>query len=263
MRLLGILLVGATETDVGSHSHQGRALGLVPGRRHRRAECLEVVALVHLQHVPAQRPVPTDHVLGEGEIGRAVDRDAVVVVEHVELAEAEMPRQRARLRRHTFHQVAIAGDHPGLVVDDLETFAIESRRQPPFGDRHPHRVAHTLSERTGRGLHPGGVAVFRMAGRLGVQLPKVLQLFHRQVVTTQVQQRVDQCRGMATGEHETVAVGPLGICRIVAQKPSPEGVGHGRLAHGRSRMTTLRGLHHVHREETDGVDGDLGLTRIH
>jgi hypothetical protein len=46
-------------------------------------------------------------------------------------------------------------------------------------------------------------------GRLAAELAEVLQVRRGQVVAGQVQQRVEQHRAVAVGEHETVAVGPL------------------------------------------------------
>ena len=67
-----------------------------------------------------------------------------------------------RLVADPLHQAAVAGDHPGVVVDDLPP---EARRQALLGDRHADRVGEPLAERPGRRLDPRGVAVLRDARR--------------------------------------------------------------------------------------------------
>jgi hypothetical protein len=49
---------------------------------------------------PGRRVADLAHVLAEGQVGVSVDGDAVVVIQHYELAEAQVPRQRARLPGH-------------------------------------------------------------------------------------------------------------------------------------------------------------------
>ena len=65
----------------------------------RRVERREVVAVLDPQHVPAVGLVARGDVLGEGEVGRAVDGDAVVVVEDVELCRAAGGRRASSPRR--------------------------------------------------------------------------------------------------------------------------------------------------------------------
>ena len=53
-----------------------------------------------------------------GQRQRAVDRDAVVVEQHDQLVEPQVPGERDRLLGDAFHQVAVGGEHVGVVVDD-------------------------------------------------------------------------------------------------------------------------------------------------
>ena len=101
-----------------------------------RVDRLEVVDVVEVQHLPAVGLVASGDVLGEGDLGRAVDRDAVVVPEDDEPAEAEVAGERGGLLRDALHQVAVGGDHPGAVVDDLVTGLVEPRREHALGERH-------------------------------------------------------------------------------------------------------------------------------
>ena len=85
----------------------------------------------------------------------------------------------------------------------------------PLGQRHADGVRQALAERAGGGFHTRSHIDFRVAGGFAVQLAKVFQFFHRQRVTRQVQQRVNQHRAVAVGQHKTVAVKPVRVVRAV------------------------------------------------
>ena len=70
----------------------------------------------------------------------------------------------------TFHQIAVAGDHEGAVVDQV--FAIECV-QMPLGDRHPDRHRDALAERAGGRLDPRQLEILRMARARAAELPEV------------------------------------------------------------------------------------------
>jgi hypothetical protein len=76
----------------------------------RRAQALEVVAVVHPLGVPPVGVEAPEHVLGEGQVGLAVDRDLVVVVEVDQATELEVTGQRGRLGGDALHQVAVGHD---------------------------------------------------------------------------------------------------------------------------------------------------------
>ena len=115
------------------------------------------------------------HVLAEGERGVAVDGDVVVVVEQRQLAEPQVPGERGRLVADALHQVAVAGERAGAVVDDPLAGAVEARGQEPLGDRHADRVADPLAERAGGDLDARGVAALGVARRPGPQQQYVVE----------------------------------------------------------------------------------------
>ena len=92
-----------------------------------------------------------------------------------------------------------------------------------------------------------------MARRLAVQLAEVAQLAHRQLVAGEVQQRVLQHRGVAVGEHEAVAVGPVRMRRVVLQVAAPQRDGDLGHAHRRAGVAAVGLLHRVHRQGADRV----------
>ena len=247
------LLVRRAEADDGLGADQGGFVVLRGGLRDRLPDRLGVVPVHAADHVPAVGLEARRRVVGEPAVHLAVDRDAVVVVDRHQLAQAPGAGQRGDLVRDAFHQAAIAEEHPGVVIDHVMAGAIEMRRQHLFGQREADRVGQALAERAGGGFHSRRLAGFRMAGGLRVQLAEALQLLHRQVETGQVQQRVLQHRAVSVGEHEAVAVGPLRVARVELQEIVPQHLGEVGHAHRHARMTGLRCLHGVHGKGAHGI----------
>ena len=73
----------------------------------------------------------------------------VVVVDVDEPAQPEVAGERRRLVADALHEVAVAADHEGVVVDEV---GAEARPQPALGDAHAHAVAEPLAERAGGDL---------------------------------------------------------------------------------------------------------------
>ena len=248
-----VLLVRTAVADVGADLDQGRTAGLRERRVERRGQGLDVIAVVDRQGVPAVGLVAGDHVFREAQVGRAVDRDPVRVVEHVQLAETQVPCHRAGLGGDALHQVAVAGHYPGPMIEQRVAGTVEAGREQLFGDRHADGRRDALAERAGRDLDTGGQAVLGVARGQRTVLPEVPDLVEAQVVAGQVQQAVDQRRGVAAGEHEAVPVRPLGILGRETQIAGPEQGRHRRLAHRRAGMAAVRPFHHVDGEEAQRV----------
>ena len=115
-----------------------------------------------------------------------------------------------------FHQAAVTHAHVGVVIHQRVP---ETGIHDPLGERHAHRVRQPLSERARGGLDPVGVAIFRMPGGLAVDLAEPLDLLDRHVlVAGQVKQRIQQHRPVAVGNQEPVAVQPMRVFHVKAQK---------------------------------------------
>src|SRR5258708_25076830 len=95
---------------------------------------------------PAVRLESFADVLGKGERGGAIDGDVIVVVEDLELAELQVPGERAGLRSDALFHVAVAGEHPDAVVEERKTFAVEAVATQALGDRHADRVREPLAQ---------------------------------------------------------------------------------------------------------------------
>ncbi len=202
---------GRRVPDDGPHHDQGRTLSLGPGCGQRGVDRGQVVAVAQAEHVPPVGLEPASHILAEGEGGGPVDGDVVVVVDHRQLAEAEVAGQGRRLAGDALHQVAVAREHPGPVVDQLVARPVEPLREEPLRHGHPDGITEPLSQRAGRGLDAGRVPALGVSGRFRAPLPEGLQLLEREVVSGEVEQRVEQHRRVAAREDEPVAVGPAGL----------------------------------------------------
>ena len=79
----------------------------------------------------------------------------------IRLVSLRWPARRDRLVADAFHQVAVAGDDIGLVIDQL---VAEAGIEDALGQRHADGIGDALAQRAGGGLDAGQVAIFGMAG---------------------------------------------------------------------------------------------------
>jgi hypothetical protein len=101
-----------------------------------------------------------------------------------------MAGERSSLGADAFHQVAVARQDVGAMIDD-RLVAVVDRAEVRLGHRHPDRVREALAERAGRGLDAGRVMVLRVSGRAAAQLPERAQIVQRQIVPGEMEQRVE------------------------------------------------------------------------
>ena len=186
VRLGGAGAVGRTLANGRLAADQRGLVGLA-GVGDGGVDRIGIVAIDVGDHVPAAGRKALGRVIDEPRRHRAVDADAVVVVQRDQLVQAPRAGQRAGLVADALHQAAIAHKHIGVVVDDGMTGAIELGGQLLFGQRHADRVGETLPKRAGGGLDARRHAHFGVARRLAVHLAEVAQLIHRQVIAREVQ----------------------------------------------------------------------------
>ncbi len=257
MRLGGVLLMRAAPGDVRPHDDERWPLGHSLRLGDSRIDGLEIVAVRDPLYVPAVRLEAPRGVVGEGQLGRSIDRDAIVVVKPDQLAELQVTGERARLVRDALHEVTVGREEIGVVVDDRVPGAIEQGRELRFGDRHAHGVPGPLSERSCRRLDSRRDAMLRVPGRAAPPLPELLDVVEREIVAREIEDAVEQHAGMARRQDEAVAVQPFGIRGIVSQMPLPQHVRERCQGHRRAGMSRIGLLHGIHRERADGVDAEL------
>ncbi len=91
----------------------------------------------------------------------------------ISLPSLRWPASEAASDGDAFHQVAVADDRVGVVIDDVEFGAVVARRELRFGDRHADRIGQALPERSGGDFDAGRVAALGMPGRLAAPLAKL------------------------------------------------------------------------------------------
>jgi hypothetical protein len=248
--------LGRRVADVAAQDEQrGPPVGLVTGPAQRRLERVEVVGdLAQVVDPPAVRLEAPGGVVGVGQLGLAVDGDVVVVVDGDEAVEPLVAGEGGRLVADALHHVAVAADDPGVVVAHL---GAELGAQPALGHGEADGVADALAQRAGRDLDTLGVVHLGVAGGGRAPLAERLDVVQRQAVPGEVQHGVEEDRGVAGGEDEPVAVGPVRVVRVVLHDAGPQHVGEGGQGHRRARVAVLGGLRGVHGEATDDVDGTL------
>ena len=122
----------------------------------------------------------------------------VVVVDVNEPPEPEVPGQRSGFVADPFHQVAVAADHEGVVVDQVRAVL---GAEDPFGDAHPYAVGEALPERAGRDLDAFQLVDSGWPGVRRTELAELGEVLQGQVVTREEQHRIkkDAKRGRKKG----------------------------------------------------------------
>ena len=116
--------------------------------RGRLLEPVERDVLAEVLDVPAVGLVAGADVLAEGELGVALDRDVVVVVEDDQAAEAEVAGERARPRT-----VMPSSMSPSEAIAKVwwsmtcVAVDVEARGEHPLGERQPDARRDALAER--------------------------------------------------------------------------------------------------------------------
>jgi hypothetical protein len=85
----------------------------------RFAHLLGVVSVRHVPRVPAIGFKTAADILGEIDFGSSGERDVILIVEIDQLAQLQMPGQRCGLLADAFHQIAVAANRVGVMIDDL------------------------------------------------------------------------------------------------------------------------------------------------
>ena len=256
------LLGRAMRADLGGDDDQ-RGAGILLGRLDRRAYGVDVLTVGNLLHMPAVGFVALGGIFAQRQLHLALDGDVVGVIEQDQLAQAQRRSQRGGFAGDPLHHAAVAHQRIGVVIDHWEAGAVKLGRQVLFRHRHADSVGNALTQRAGRGLHAHGMAVFGVAGGLGVELTEVLEIIHGQAVAEEMQQAI-QHRGSVTGrEHEAVAVAPLGIGGIVVHLLGPERVRHGRCTQRRAGVAGIGLLNRVRSQRTHrGDDFDIHVLHV-
>ena len=173
----GVHLVRRAVADVAVDDDQGRALLLALELLEGGGDQLGVVGVADPGDVPAVAHEAGGDVVAVGEVGLAVDRDVVVVVDPAEVVELEVAGERGGFAGDALHQAAVAGDRVDVEVEELG--GVVAGALPLRGDRHPDRGGDALAERAGGRLDARGPAVLGVAGSARVELAEAFDVVER------------------------------------------------------------------------------------
>ena len=198
-----------------------------------------------------------------GERQRAVDGNAVVVEQHDQPVELQMSGERDGFLADAFHQVAVGGEHVGLVIDESAPNSAARCRSAiamPTALARPCPSGPVVVSTPGVWPYSGWPAVFEPSWR-----KRLICVERHRRIAGEIEQRVEQHRAVAGRQHEAVAVGPGRIGRIEFQELREQDGGDVGGAHRQAGMAGFRLLDRVHRQRADGVGharmGDGGNRR--
>ena len=234
VHVVGAFLVGRALADHGFAADQRGLVGAGLGLLNRRLKCNNVVTIHARNHVPAIRFKALGGIVGVPVLDVTIDRDAVVIPESDQLVQLPGAGQRTRFVRDAFHHAAVTHERVGMVVDDDVVGLVELGGEHFFRHRHADGIGNTLAEGAGGGFNTGRITILGVTRCLRMQLTELLDVVNRQVIAGQMQQRINQHRAVAVGQHKAVTIWPLGVGGIVAQVVIPQRLSDFRHAHGRA-----------------------------
>src|SRR5579859_850598 len=145
MRGKGVLLVGRAIAQVRPYQEERRALRFLTRGGNGAANRLKVIPILDGLGVPSIRGKTACAILGEVDLRRRRERHAVVIVEVDQLSQLQMTGKGSSFRGYPFHEVAIADQSVGEMIDDLESGTVVPRREIRFGNRDAHSVSKSLT----------------------------------------------------------------------------------------------------------------------
>src|ERR1700752_5384662 len=129
-----------------------------------------------MERVPAVGIETPGALLGKGHVRPGGGRHVLVVVETDELAELEMSRERRRFGTAAFHEIAVADDPPGAVIDRRGAIAVVARGEMRLADGHADRIRDALPERPRRDFDALCMTALGMTRCLAAPLPELLDV---------------------------------------------------------------------------------------
>ena len=263
----GVVFAGRAVANMTVHDDHRRPV--IGGQKFfiGRCQLAELVGVLHMGDVPPIGLEPLSHVLGEGDVRVAVNGHVVVVEDPAQVRQLEMASKRGGLTADAFHQAAFAAERVNIEVEDVEARLVVGSAKPFAGHGHADACRQTLPKRAGRGFNAGGPTIFGMSGTAATFFAEGLDVRHRDRFAAllligvlgrfnarQMNQAVEQHRGVPRRQDEAVAVQPMRSLRVVAEELLPQGVARRRRIHGRAGMTRIGLLNGIDAQRPDRVD---------
>ena len=187
---------------------------------------------------------------GIGDRQGAVDGNVVVVMQHDHAGELEMARDGDGLLRDALHEIAVRGQHIGVMVHQIAKFGV----QHALGQGHAHGGGDALPQRAGGGLDAGRVVHLGMAGGERAQLAEIADLLDgHALLAREIEEGVEQHGAVTGGEHETVPIRPERVGHVIFHDLGEEHGGDVGGAHGQPGMAGFGLFHRIHGKSANGV----------
>jgi hypothetical protein len=84
-----------------------------------------------------------------------------------------------------------------------------------LGNCKTYAIGKPLPQRTGSYINTRAQAIFGVAGGFAVHLAEVFNIIQRNIISRKVQKAVLQHTGMPGRKDKPIAVGPIGVFRVV------------------------------------------------
>ena len=266
VRSARVLGVRGGPGDDGRQADERRTVVFL-GSFHGEVEGVEVfdVGAVFLDpgdvlSVPAVCGVARFDVFCERNRGVVFNRDAVVIPDDDEVAQALCAGKRRCFAGHAFLQVSVTGDDEDVVVENA--FALRSRRieQAAFPARchcHANSTCNTRAQRAGGDFDTSSVPHLGVAGSERTPLAQLLDVVQFQPVAGEEQLNVLREAGVSGRQNETVAAHPVRVGGAVGHRVLVQVVRGRGEAHRRARVAVAGGLNGISGEKSSGVDSSL------
>ena len=138
----------------------------------------------------------------------------------------------------------------------MKTCEVSSRPSRRSARQMPDRHRQALAQGARGDLHPGGAGHVGVALQVRADLAQAHQVLAREVAVLGERRVLDR-GGVALGEHEAVALAPVGVRRIVAKHPVVEG---GDDVGRRQRGVEVAGFRHS--EHPHALDAEHGRVAL-
>ena len=139
------------------------------------------------------------------------------------------------------------------MINNIKARFVKFCRQRLLRNRHPHRISYALPQRAGGGFNTRRITIFWMTRRAGVELTKVANIIHRQVIACKMQQSVNQHGAMTVRLNIAVAVKPLRIFWVMAKVMAPDNLGNISHTHRGARVARVGFLNRVDAQNSNGI----------
>mmetsp|Transcript_6851 Transcript_6851/g.13635 ORF Transcript_6851/g.13635 Transcript_6851/m.13635 type:complete len:272 (-) Transcript_6851:81-896(-) len=218
-----------------------------------------MVSISHMLNVPSHCFITGSNILGERDVGMAINGNAVVIVQSNQLSESPMPGKGSSFGRNTFHVATISHDDICVVINQVHSRLVVASCQVLLSNCKSNCISNSLSQWPSCDFDSLGQEILWMSWGLRSPLTELLQVLNSHVVSHQVKERVVKHRSVSSGQNKAITTQPGYVFWIGCHEILEEDIGHGSTPHRKSRMSRVSLVHTINRKETNGIDCQLSV----